>query len=199
MVKRMKDETNASIYIDDSKGDPVQIRISGSKESVARATHVVRKVMEDNSAKETIECPLDLLHDIVANKESIERDTATYIFINRQLDPAKIEVYGGKERVPRALQKLLCYMTGEKGTSRKEIKCPKHHIGSIVGFKGSTIREIEMKSGATVDASGREEKITICGNKESVDRASQMVRDILDRHGPPSGPPSWYRENKRFR
>ena len=70
-------------------------------------------------------------------------------------------------------------------TTTINVAVPQRKVGFIIGKGGETIRDLQERSGARVsvvqDVSGTaiERKVTISGTKEKVERAKQMVNDLV--------------------
>merc|ERR1712226_1527515 len=72
-----------------------------------------------------------------------------------------------------------------RGASHNElIYCKKQYVGRIIGSKGSTIRDLQQRSGTKIQIKqdvpfGADCEVTISGNSEGVKMAKQMIQQII--------------------
>lgn len=70
-----------------------------------------------------------------------------------------------------------------------ELDCPHSLVGRLIGKNGSTVRNLELKTGVSIQIDqslpdGCPRKVKICGHPQLIDHAERIVEEVI-RHGPP--------------
>ncbi|KAF8058921.1 FUBP3 [Scenedesmus sp. PABB004] len=107
-------------------------------------------------------------------------------------DARQVTVRGGADAVSRAVEAIQSALEeavppGE-GEVERRLPCPASFVGRIIGRGGETIRSLQAASGAhiLVDQNfpeGHDRAVIITGPAEGVDRAAQMIEELI--HGEP--------------
>lgn len=73
------------------------------------------------------------------------------------------------------------------GSSKKTIQIPSTEVGRIIGRGGSTIQDLQTKSGARIkvnkDGRGYEADIDILGNQQQCDKAEELIQELIGGSG----------------
>jgi len=74
---------------------------------------------------------------------------------------------------------------GGGGETSTDVSCPPSVVGRIIGRAGETIKLLQAASGAYILVNqnfpeGHDRQITITGTQDAVERATNMVRDLID-------------------
>ena len=72
--------------------------------------------------------------------------------------------------------KLDC---GTNDLSTKEINCPKHRVGMVIGKNGSMIKQIQDSCKVSMDVDKDTYKISITGSEASLERAMKEIEIII--------------------
>mmetsp|Transcript_9317 Transcript_9317/g.23119 ORF Transcript_9317/g.23119 Transcript_9317/m.23119 type:complete len:511 (+) Transcript_9317:457-1989(+) len=72
---------------------------------------------------------------------------------------------------------------------RIELDCPQKFVGRIIGKRGSTVRNLEQKTGCRIQIDqslpeGAPRRVTITGHPALIDEAEKVVQEVID-FGPP--------------
>jgi len=71
------------------------------------------------------------------------------------------------------------------GEAKVSFKIPSSEVGRVIGRQGSTIKDLQAKSGARIkvhnETQGTEHDVDITGTNESIDIARSMIMAIVDR------------------
>ena len=70
-------------------------------------------------------------------------------------------------------------------TINETMFCKKQHVGRIIGSKGSTIKDLQQRSGTNIQIKqdvpyGADCEIQVTGSSEGINMARQMIRQIID-------------------
>jgi hypothetical protein len=70
-----------------------------------------------------------------------------------------------------------------------ELDCPQALVGRLIGKNGSTVRNLELKTGVSIQIDqslpdGCPRRVKICGHPQLIDHAERIVEEVI-KHGPP--------------
>ena len=94
-----------------------------------------------------------------------------------------LDISGTEEQVKEA-EKLVQEIISSVAGSRLEMKLTRENVGYVIGRGGSTIREIQQKSGARLqivrdNRNSEDVALTIEGNTNSVEMAKNLVNEAI--------------------
>jgi rRNA processing protein Krr1/Pno1 len=118
----------------------------------------------------------------------LEKMSSTTIVLDQTYsdrDERRFLVTGFPEDIDEAKRLIIDRPLNFSTYPSVNISVPQTRVGLIIGRKGETIREIQEKSGAKVVVSpdmggqNRERLITVMGEQAAVDRARDMIQEIV--------------------
>jgi len=183
-INALRKETNVSIDIN-TAGTSVEIKGS-SKEQVAAARITVQERIRQLQAERwehstsTEFLPL-LIGKQGATINKLRTDTGAGIDIDGNI----VKVYGAEDKVAAAKEAILELLTAAeaKQAGSKVLILPPNSIAIIIGSKGSTVRELQEKTGVRFDFDRVHNKCSLKGSVEGVGEAVRLVHDILSEGG----------------
>nr|BBC28431.1 C1, subunit of the circadian RNA-binding protein CHLAMY1 [Yamagishiella unicocca] len=147
------------------------------------------------TATETIMCPSDKVGRVIgragATIRDLEASTSTRIQVDHKAPGEKpVTISGKRDDVERAKRTVLDLISGTgdtvpvTGEVQKMLECPQGIVGRVIGRGGETIRTLQQASGAHILVNqdfpdGIPRQITITGTQDSVDRAINMVSELI--------------------
>ena len=190
--KEIERDTGARIELD-RKFDPCLFHVYGSNEIRGAACEKLRELIagakENLSKEERFECPRSLVGVVIgsrgANVKEIQRKSGARVDILQDRDPCEIVICGSKESVSKASQavhKLVGGFKEKTSNTVERVECPKAAVGVVIGSHGSTMKEIQRESGATIEILHQDRdpcEVVVKGKKECVSRASDRVRKVI--------------------
>jgi len=210
-LKRIQWMSGARVQVDhtNTTGDHRQVTVSGpSNTSVERAHQMALEIISPESppeetAVEEVQCPQDMVGRVIGRSgetvRALQQVTRTQVRINQDFPegvPRKITVSGTPERIAdckRWLDRLLADSSNEPmqqlmqaaqaaaGSNARILHAPKAIIAKIIGKGGSTIRDLQTKSGARIQIDQTVDPcvVSVAGNQQAVEMASRAVEDII--------------------
>jgi len=166
-----------------------------------------------------MECPQSLVGRIIGRGgetiRALQSASGAHISINQNLpegQPRIIEISGDEDSCSKAKIMITELIAGEQGSAQAVIQkvitkhgfgksqvllAPKLMVGKVIGRGGEVIKQIQKKSGATIqiDQSMDPCHVTVAGQEGAVDMAAYIIDSILRGGDPysimnigPSGP-----------
>ena len=161
--------------------------------------------------KETIEIAPDKVAHVIGSKGAIIQElqarTGAKIYVNQEFPPGvnrQVLISGSPAQVKTA-RELVNLIIANGPTAIHEnslgggpvleivIECPQSQVGKMIGPAGTTIKDLQAKSGAKIQIDqdfpdGVPRKIRVSGTQTAVSTATQLISVIME--GPNSAPPS---------
>ena len=210
-VRGIERDTQTKIDIRQESDHMNRVCITGTKEGVQLAVEMVKQQMStdrnaqqssgfphelanqihsgQDTSEERFECPRSLVGVVIgsrgANVKEIQRKSGARVDILQDRDPCEIVICGSKESVSKASQavhKLVGGFKEKTSNTVERVECPKAAVGVVIGSHGSTMKEIQRESGATIEILHQDRdpcEVVVKGKKECVSRASDRVRKVI--------------------
>ncbi|KXZ45354.1 hypothetical protein GPECTOR_55g260 [Gonium pectorale] len=153
---------------------------------------------DGSSVTEVVMCPPDKVGRVIgragATIRDLEAGTGTRIQVDHKAAGEKpVTISGKREDVERAVKTVQDLIAGTTGTDasqpvagevQKTLECPAGIVGRVIGRGGETIRSLQQASGAHILVNqdfpeGQPREIVITGTQDSVDRAHNMVTELI--------------------
>merc|ERR1712039_493456 len=169
----------------DQTNDPVQVKIAGTAQAVAKARELIMELLEQTKSKhsdsEYVEIPKAKIGMVIGLKgaqvNEIQVQTGTKIDVDFTNDPCRCYINGPPENIESAKRVLLTIAMQIEDEESEYIDLPKETSGALIGAAGSRIREFQEQSGARIDIdkTGRSCRVRLTGAKEQVANAKQLI------------------------
>jgi len=195
IVRELQSRSHAKVDFDhsDSRGmgsENKVVLLTGTVEAVAKAKEMVA-FLAANPEVEAVQA-LNMLVDEKLRTATPWGSGPPYRNLPNQGAGMKPEMLGGSRSHVGASNDLmltpavLTQNTYQMGSaSRSElIYCKKQYIGRIIGSKGSTIKDLQQRSGSVIQIKqdvpyGADCEVTISGSNDGVEMAKQMIQQII--------------------
>merc|ERR1712039_647343 len=174
----------------DQTNDPVQVKIAGTAQAVAKARELIMELLEETKSKhsdsEYVEIPKAKIGMVIGLKgaqvNEIQVQTGTKIDVDFTNDPCRCYMGGSPECVEAAKRVLLTIAMQIEDEESEYIDLPKETSGALIGAQGSRIREFQEQSGARIDVdkTGYKCRVRLTGTKEQVANAKQYILAEVD-------------------
>lgn len=188
-IRLIQEKCGASLNV--SRTGPPTITIRGDQHQIKNAKSLIARVIENcgiiDGVQETIPLQSGQGRIIIGHKgvtiSTIKDKTGAKIKVNDNI----VEIFGKFEQVQAASNEinliLADYVTDTLALTDNKQR------GTLVGPKGTTIREIQSKSGASIKVKKSSLTVYISGSKNSVAKAKQLIHETIDapRTFPPLG------------
>ncbi|UPR01220.1 hypothetical protein HOP50_06g45410 [Chloropicon primus] len=194
-LTKIRKETQTFMHVDNDV-EPCKINISGTKDHVAHAMRIVKEIIDRNTDIDTIECPKELIHVVVgiqkdkkfSNIINIQEACGIRVHVATDPDPCVIDLLGCEKGVAQGRQMVMRLINECKaGFVEDTLDCPKSIVGYIIGSRGTNVQKVEDGSGAKVQI--RQDcdpcRIRVSGDRESVDKALELVKKLMLQSGGP--------------
>lgn len=177
-IREIQSCTGAGVNVDRSG----TITITGTPEQIEAAREWVVSIV--NPPTTIVECDPSLIGRIIgprgATIREIQDETGADVNVDRS---GKITLSGTDEAIEAAKEWIDTILN----PPRTSFTFPRRFMGRLIGAKGAMIRRIQDDTGARVDAGDSEfaegsnhgSKVSITGSEEAVQRATEMVKAIV--------------------
>lgn len=199
-IQKLQDETKCNLQIDTESG-PDRRRpctLTGTQQAIdaikAKIDGIIHQAqgIEDGGITEEILIPADKVGLIIGKGGETIRSMQSKLQVRMAMiqdgtentgQAKPLRISGDKEKVKAAEQAVRDLINNE-GTG-KEIPVPKPLVGMVIGRSGDTIKNIQIDTGAKVqfkedDPLSPNRVALISGSTQSVDRAVEIIQEILD-------------------
>lgn len=214
MIRELTDKSGATIDVTDEvdQDGKTIIRLSGTPETIKRAKMLIDRTIDDEprspqragdtDVKVEFEIPEDKGGLVIGARGSkireIQQDTRVGVNVGSRETAVNhmitVTLTGEQDRCRNA-RRIIEDLIAESSNGRdllQESMCtstmqiPMDMTRTVIGPQGSTIRDIQVRSGAQLDVARRKDavdgmvEVTFSGPQDCVDVAKSMVKDLLD-------------------
>lgn len=218
MIRELQDKSGATIDVTDEQEEGrTVIRLSGALEDIEKAKTLLARIYQDEprspqksgdgDATEEFEIPEDKCGLVIGSRGSkireIQSDTGVGVNVGSR-DTAvngliKVTLKGDKEKCDHA-KKIILDLISDADNGREDVEpaystnmtIPLDMTRKLIGPQGSTIRDIQDRSGAQVDVARRNTavdgmiEVTLSGAKESCESAKDMISSLVEESSHPA-------------
>jgi len=221
MIRELQDKSGATIDVTDEQEEgKTVIRLSGALEDIEKAKTLLARIYQDEprspqksggdgEATEEFEIPEDKCGLVIGSRGSkireIQADTGVGVNVGSR-DTAvggmiKVTLKGDKGRCDDAKKIILDLISdadnGQQGGDAEPaysttMTIPLDMTRKLIGPQGSTIRDIQDRSGAQVDVARRNTavdgmiEVTLSGPKESCEIAKDLISRLVEESSHPA-------------
>ena len=195
-IREIEESSGALLDVerDRSQGTATLTIRGSSQESVDAAKRMVTEILNKENAlsaeQKKFQTTMDLetrhvVMSIIGRGGSKIRqlESKTGARLSVQRGTTVLDISGTEEQVKEA-KKLVQEIISSVAGSRLEMKLTRENVGYVIGRGGSTIREIQQKSGARLqivrdNRNSEDVSLTIEGNTNSVEMAKNLVNEAI--------------------
>jgi len=177
-IERLQTQSGARINIDSKKGI---ITMTGAQSAIVVAKQMIQEVLRNSFRTEfrfNGDLYLSLLGKQGANLKSLQDEFTGVKHIRVAKDPFIVTIVGEEKAVKGCQAKMEAFIKETTNNTVRMTLDPKM-VPLVIGRGGSTIRDIEERSGATVTL--RDRNVTIRGESAQVAAAKQIIEDLTNK------------------
>lgn len=184
----IKDSCGAEKVQKVSRGRDTSIEVSGTDDQKEKAQKSIEEINQKLSSTETIEDVPESTKRYLTSQgkgnaqlREVEQKHDVCVSVGRKEQAVKIT--GAADSVVAAKTQLLQIISSVVSVTREiEIEWSQGRV--VIGKNGSTVNSIRRDSGADsikVEESEEQKKVVICGQKEAVDKACELIQEVLQK------------------
>ncbi len=185
LIRKLQDQTECVLSID--RGTQM-LNVLGSKENVGRVQALLDVHLD--VAEHIREAPAGSIPVIIgkggANIKRLQSESGAQVELDGQ--SGRVRVCGSKAAVAKAVAALDGLL--EQFESQREVRVTQRQIALVIGRGGSTIKQLQADTGATVVVAKDDACVRVRGAKPAVDAAMGRIHAILNPQSAPAGAPA---------
>uniref|UniRef100_A0A5S6Q752 K Homology domain-containing protein n=1 Tax=Trichuris muris TaxID=70415 RepID=A0A5S6Q752_TRIMR len=180
-------KTGTVIELCHNKDQSLTIVVSGKRNEVEEARRLIVQSLQTQANRE-LHIPKQYHRALIGKEgrrlQELEKDTDCRILVpNRDSLSEMVKVIGPREGIEKAIHRVQAFVDEQSKMASDHLVIPKIYYPWIRGPDNATVERIMQETGARVNIpppSASNELITVTGEKEGVEKASAMIRQIYE-------------------
>ncbi|CDW54567.1 General transcription factor 3C polypeptide 2 [Trichuris trichiura] len=170
-----------------NKDQSLTIVVSGKRNEVEEARRLIVQSLQTQANRE-MHIPKQFHRTLIGKEgrrlQELEKETDCRILVpNRDSLSEMVKVIGPREGIEKAIHRVQALVDEQSKMASEHLVIPKIYYPWIRGPDNSTVERIMQETGARVNIpppSASNELITVTGEKEGVEKAAAMIRQIYE-------------------
>lgn len=185
-VQRIRDQTGASIVLDESENT---VTFSGKMDAVIPARDALERVLQffcpshftERELPRSFICTLFAKKNDILDAASKAQPKESNVGLNMSINVAQnsVKVFGGSSALASAAMDKVVESLELHSKEYAEIEVATAMLSYLVGKKGATINKVSTESGATIDLDSTSGLAKIQGKEENVKKAKKMIHELI--------------------